>query len=370
MKLIDRYLLREYLGATAYCLTAFSILYLVIDMFERLPDFLAAGISLRRILLFYGNYLMAINGPTSFFTLMLPISMLLGLLYALYGLSRHNELTAMRACGVSLYRLMLPFLGAGCIAVAICLFIQEKIAPPASLRVEAMQRVLRGATEEMPLLEQHPFYHSQSRRRWMIGALDPRQPHILHDVRVAIEREDRSRAMELNAERAEWLDGNWWFFGASKRAFDEQERPLGPKSPPSAIPLEKPAFTESPSDILRGMRSWELFSAWEMWRFISSHPDLSPEDRARRSVDLHIRLAMPWVCLVVTFLGFPGGVHTQRQGALTGILTAIFFLFVFYTLLQSGNYMAKRLLIPPWIGAWLPNIIFCTMGLRMISRMK
>ncbi len=369
MKLIDRYLLREYLGATAYCLAAFLMLYVVIDMFERLPDFMDAGISWSRIALFYAHFLVAINGPTSFFALILPISMLLGLLYALFGFSRHNELTAMRACGISLSRLMLPFLIVACAAALLCLFVQEKVAPQASLRVEAMVRVLRGAPAEEPSLKQHPFYHRPTRRQWNIGSLDPQTPNVLDNVRIVTERDDHSRASELTAERAEWLDGSWWFFGAAIRYFDVDGRPLGPPSS-SVLPLEKRDYTESPDDILLGIRSWDLFSALEMWNFIRSHPDLSREDRARRLVDLHIRLAMPWVCLIVTLLGIPGGVHTHRQGALAGILTAIFFLFVYYTLLQTGNYLGKRLIIPPWAGAWFPNVLFFIASLHMIRRLK
>ncbi len=370
MKLIDRYLLREYLGATAYCLAAFCMLYVVVDLFERLPDFLAADIPLSQIALFYVNFLMAINGPTSFFALILPITMLLGLLYTLYGFSRHNELTAMRACGVGLWRLIMPFLLIGCVGAVLCLVVQETIAPAASLRVDAMVRILRGASpDETPVLEQYPFYHRQTRQQWSIGELDPRNPQVLTDVRIVIERDDHSRARELTAERAEWLDGSWWFFGATLRDFADNGRPLG-RPERSVRPLEKRDFTASPQEILLGARHWELFSALEMWQFIRTHPDLSPQDRARRLVDLHIRLAMPWACLVVTMLGIPGGVHTHRQGALTGILTAIFFLFIFYTLLQAGNYLGKRLIIPPWAGAWFSNAVFFVSGLYMIRRLR
>lgn len=370
MKLIDRYLLREYLVATAYCLAAFSLLYLVIDLFERLPLFLAAGVSWPRIAIFYGQLLMAINGPTSFFTLILPISMLMGLLYSLHNFCRHNELTAMRACGIGLFRLMAPYFGIGLAASGICLLIQEQVAPRASLRVKAMERVLRGAPDAEPPLSQHPFFYSAARRHWMIGVLDPQAPHRLDQVRITTEREDRSRASELTAERAEWMDGAWWFFGATERHFDENERPLAAPSAPTQLPIEKRFFEETPHDILGGIRSWDLFSARGMLSFIRNNPGLSPDDRARRMVDLHIRLTMPWVCLMVTFLGIPGGVRTHRQGALAGILSAIFFVFVFYTLLQVGSYLGKRQIIPPWAGAWFPNVAFITVGLHLLRRMR
>ncbi len=369
MKLIDRYLLREYLGATAYCLAAFLMLYVVLDMFERLPDFIEAGIPWTRIGLFYAHFIVAFNGPTSFFALILPISMLLGLLYALYGFSRHNELTAMRACGIGLSRLMLPFLLVAGLAALLCLFVQERLAPQANLQVDAMERVLRGGPADEPPLKQHPFYHQPSRRQWQIGLFNPSEPHTLENVRIVTERDDHTRASELVAERAKWLDGTWWFFGATIREFDPEGRPTGPAQT-VLRPIERRDISETPEDILLGIRSWELFSALQMWSFIRNHPNLSPEDRARRLVDLHIRLAMPWVCLVVTLLGIPGGVHTHRQGALTGILTAIFFLFIFYTLLQAGNYLGKRLIIPPWLGAWFPNMVFLITSLFMIRRLK
>ena len=107
MKIIDKYLLRTFMVPLVYCLVGFSMIFVIFDLFDHFSDFMEAKTSLLDILKYYLFIL------PSILSYIVPISLLLSVLYALSTLTRSNELTAMRASGVSLYRLMLPFMTMG-----------------------------------------------------------------------------------------------------------------------------------------------------------------------------------------------------------------------------------------------------------------
>ena len=110
MRLLDRYLLRELLIPLGYCLCGFLLFWITSDMFVRLGEFQKKGLLARDIAEYYVVML------PEFLVLVLPIALLLALLYALTNHARHNEVTAIRAAGVSLWRLSIPYLGVGLLA--------------------------------------------------------------------------------------------------------------------------------------------------------------------------------------------------------------------------------------------------------------
>ncbi len=107
MKLIDKYILRSLFVPTAYCLLTFCMLFVLFDLFDHLSDFIDAQTPFLQIVRYYFYILPAM------LVFIVPISLLLGLLYGLWQLSKNNELTAMRASGVSLMRLTIPIMLAG-----------------------------------------------------------------------------------------------------------------------------------------------------------------------------------------------------------------------------------------------------------------
>ena len=107
MRLLDRYLLRELLVPMGYCLTGFLLFWIAFDLFGELGDLHEHKMRAGDILQYY-----LVRAP-EFLVLVLPMALLLALLYALSNHSRHHEITAIRAAGVSLWRMCLPYLLVG-----------------------------------------------------------------------------------------------------------------------------------------------------------------------------------------------------------------------------------------------------------------
>ncbi|MBI2438745.1 MAG: LptF/LptG family permease, partial [Lentisphaerae bacterium] len=326
MKLIDKYILRHFLVPLAYCLIAFYMLFVVYDLFENLADFIDAQTPLLEIARYY-LYLL----PATL-VFILPISLLLGLLYGLWQLSKNNELTAMRASGVSLLRLTIPILVAGFSFSALITALQETVAPWASYWAnQFVERQQKGEERLTDCALNLTYNNEEQHRIWAISKFDP-TTHALQGVKVVQQRPDGSDLDTIHAEEGKFYDGRWWLFNVTIQRHDFYNNPIGPViSEPQRQMAE---WTETPDDFLHEVKDLAFLSSGELWQFIHAHKNLSGKTTARISVDLHARLAMPWTCLVVTLFGIPCGVHTARKGALMGIMAALLTLFAFYFLMS------------------------------------
>src|SRR5436190_15768365 len=133
MRLLDRYLLRELLVPLAYCLAGLTLFLIAADLFANLSQYQRWKMHGDDIAEYY---LMTL--PTML-VFVLPISLLLALLYSLTNHARHNEITAMRAAGISLWRVCLPYFGVGLTATGLLFIMNEYWAPGANDLAEAIK---------------------------------------------------------------------------------------------------------------------------------------------------------------------------------------------------------------------------------------
>ncbi len=117
MKILTKYLLQSLFLPLLYCLLGFTLIFVIDDLFDNFSDFLETGIRPLEILYYYALILPPL------FVLILPPCLLLAMLYSLSRLTRHSEITAMRAGGVSIYRIVMPFIGVGLLATVFSAFL-------------------------------------------------------------------------------------------------------------------------------------------------------------------------------------------------------------------------------------------------------
>ncbi|MFC1498755.1 LptF/LptG family permease [Verrucomicrobiota bacterium] len=360
---MDKYLLREYLIPLFFCVTTFCMIHVIWDLFAHISKFMSVHTPWRLICRYYLFVLI----PTLEYVL--PASLLLATLYTLWRLSRNNELTAMRASGVSMYRIMLPFLVVGAIFSINALIIKETIGPHAALWANRFSNnKFREFEENIHLDMAH--YNVADRRQWLIKKFDLNNPDYLRSVNIKEEREDHSKSREITAQEAEWLDGQWWFYDGQIQQYSDTGGPVGPPIIINKRGVEMSELTEAPSVFANEIKEWQFFSSLEMINFLKNRPRPSKAENAKRIFYLHQRIALPWACFIVTLFGIPAGAKSSRQSALTGVFIAVAFFFAFYMLNQVGMFLGIKRIIAPWLGAWLSNIIFLIVGIIMTVRMK
>jgi lipopolysaccharide export system permease protein len=347
-------------------MAAFTMLFVLWDLFDHLSKFLEAKTPLSQILTYYGLFVLTT------LEYLAPASLLLATLYAMWQLSRNNELTAMRASGIGFGRIMVPFLMVALIFTLASVLIKESVTPLALKWTREFKRdryVKKGDKDILHLA----YYNSAHRRMWLVERIAPATPNRLAGVKLTEEREDGTRIRDLIADRAEWLDGNWWFHNLKIQYYTDQDIP--DRQPVPVLPgednvKELPYLTETPSHFLAEATQWPFLSTLEMIRYLQNHRNLSATVVAQKKYDIHSRLALPWACFIITLFAIPAGATTGRQHAMSGIFIALGFFFGFYILMQVGLFLGKTGIIEPWLGAWLSNIVFSVGAIAMIARMR
>lgn len=364
MKILDRYLLRSLLVPLGYCLTGFIMLYVIFDLFNNLPDFIDGKTPLREIFLFYIILL-----PRDIW-IIAPISLMLAILYSLWQLSRANEITAMRACGLSSVRIMRPILLVGLLATFIVGLINETIGPWAGYWTDQfIQLQHKKGALSVYIVSPLAFKNELGHRIWYIREFNKRT-FEMHDATLVQQRADGSDDVKYQAVRASWLDGRWWFSEVAVQRYDEQSQPRGAAT--FTLQREMAEVNETPQSFLNEIKPPEYLSSLEILDYLNAHRQLSHDAIAKFLTNLHNRLAMPWICLIVALIGIPFGVKTgnRRGGALLAIVGALGLIFGFYVLSNVGVALGKQGALIPWIAGWLPDFIFLGIGITLTARMR
>lgn len=364
MKILDRYILRTLLVPLGYCLAGFIMLYIVFDLFSNLSDFIEARTPLVDVFLFY-----LILVPNVVW-IIVPISLLLAILYALWQLARANEITAMRASGLSALRIMRPIILVGLGATLAVGAINETLAPWAGYWTDQFLKLQqkKGAPSVF-MVNSLAFKNEVGRRIWYIAEFNKRT-FEMRDVTLVQQRPDGSDDIKYQAARAAWLDGRWWFSEVAMQIYDDQSQPRGPAT--FTLQREMSDISERPENFLNEIKPPEFLSSLEILNYVAAHHQLSRDALAKCLTNFHNRLSMPWICLIVAFIGIPFGVKTgsRRGGALLAIVGALVLVFGFYVLSNIGVALGKQAQLPAWIAGWLPNFIFLGIGITLTARMR
>ena len=382
MKLVSRYLLGHLRRPWVYIIVGFSLVAVLVDLFSNFVEFMDVGTPMATVLLYY-----AILLPT-YLPYLLPISLLLALLYALWQLGKNSEITAMRASGLSLVQLITPYLLTGLVASVVLLGVNERFNPWATHWTRQFQ-VARGSSRngQSHLQTLLPYKNVPGRRLWRVNSFDPRSSASfeMRGINLTQQRPDGSDEYRMDVARARWTDGHWWFEDIDTRYYDVHNDPDGPVvRTPS---LEMTMLSETPQDFINEIKDSSERSAAEILRFIDTHPEISAQERTRKMVDFHYRLATPWLCLIVILVGVPFGMHTGRRGMGIGILLALLLFFGYYMLMGISQTIGKDRRIVDWVVAnaantetalaalafavgWLPIIVFFFLGLVLLRRIR
>jgi lipopolysaccharide export system permease protein len=366
MKLIDRYLIKLLIGPVIYCLGGFMMIIIISEVFGDVSRILDARPPWYVVVRFYFSVLAPL------LRYLIPAALMLATLYTLFGLTRNSELVAMRASGISIYRLMMPFLFVGFLFSILSATLDEFWVPSAHEWVETMKDTRfssRNTREELGCI----YINLAASRRWQVNHIDPQQPHILHHVEVKQERPDGTRHYIITAPRAEHLDGTWWFFSPLIQRFGESDNPIG-----RAVPLgvdtnsvvELPLYRETPAMLLSATRPWEFLNGREMLHYIRANQDMPESVLQERRYSLHAHFAMPWASMIVILFAIPAGARTARQGVMSAVFNAIAMMAGFYALAQLGLVLGSNGIIPPWAGAWLSNLFFGAIGIYHLTHLR
>lgn len=365
MRILFRYVFREFCVPLAYCLAGFISIYVLFELFGVFNRLVESFPGWRACTLYFAGYL------SPYFKWLAPACLMLAALYTMWSFCRHSELIAMRASGIGFLSIVRPMLVVALLMAVFVGWVNESFVP----RYAQWSRQMRSAKFNMEDFSREDgiVYHNvRAFRTWNIGAAMNESASVLEDVTVSESWPDGGRKRTIKAARAERLDGEWWLFGASTFHFDANGREI-----PSPVPaLEAlgvrvfPEFSEQPRDFILQNTAPEFFSTRDRMRFLKTHPDMAKKFRREMECELWSQIAAPLACLVITLFAIPAGVATGRQSVFKGIVAALAMFFMFYALTVGCMVLSRIGYMNAPVAAFLPDVAFLAIGAYLFHRQR
>lgn len=359
MKIIDRYLYRKFIISFFYCLTAFLSLRIIIDISGRLYFLVSNNVPFSIAARYYLFIL-----PHEAVRLM-PVSLLLSTLHNLGELSRHNEYTAIKMSGVSLYRMLAPVLIIA-LAVSILSFaLNEYLVPPTWSGAAKLQERYISPRGYKMRDQFNMLYYGSEGRIFFIQAVNENGT-ILEGIMITQGGKGNRIVWRMDAGYGEWTDKGWLFYNGIIREFGEQGEIKNEESFTQKI-LD---IKERPESFSRRQPSPEEMTSRQLYRHIKLLEERKQKP-LREKVSLYNKLSYPLMNFVIIFLGVPFALTSPRRGGLMmGLTLSLGIYFIYFIFTGIVNVIGARGFIPPVISSWLGNILCLISGLVLLRRVR
>jgi LPS export ABC transporter permease LptF/LPS export ABC transporter permease LptG len=362
--ILDDYVLREFLTTFALVLSSFVLLMLVFTFFELLGDIIRN----RTPLVTVGEYL--INLTPSMVYNITPLGVLVAVLVVFGVLTRTNEFTAMKATGISLYRVMVPILAvSGLIAVTLFLFDQSYL-PTANRRQEALRSIIKGRPAQTFLRPDQKWIFGRQEpgkpgRIFYYQFFDPDQNRFANLSVFEFNPENFSLSRRIFASNVHWEPElqQWVFEHGWERRFDGEAI-----SSFSQFNVESyPEVSEPPQYFKKEALQSQEMTFGELRRYIRDLGQSGFETKPL-NIQLNTKLAYPLVTLVMAVLAIPFALSMGKRGSLTGMATAIGLAIAYWVVNLTFQQLGNVNFLPTLLAAWSPDVLFGLAGAYLLLR--
>jgi lipopolysaccharide export system permease protein len=334
----------------------FPVLVIVIDLTDHLQGYLDRHIPAPRIALSYLYWV-----PGSMF-LVLPAAVLFASVFSIGAFTRHSEITAAKASGISFYRLTAPVFVAACLAALLGLGIGE-LAPVTNAKHDELlqEQLFKGGNERYNFA-----YAAEEGRVYKVGALD-----AAHGTIKSLEVERRGVGPEyptyvVAAQGAAYHPRVGWVLQTGVLHIVPDSTGDLAFSFDSAHDNH---LREVPGDLMAAPKNPEDMRFGDLRRFIRAL-ERSGGNADELKVELAQKIAVPITCIIIALFGAPLATSTQRGGAAYGIAISLATTVLFLMMIQLTKAIGAKGLIPPYLAAWVPNVIFTIAGAYLLSRVR
>ncbi|MBM3498977.1 MAG: YjgP/YjgQ family permease [Armatimonadetes bacterium] len=291
----------------------------------------------------------------------MPVGTLVAVSLAMARATREGEVTAIRAAGVSLLRLCLPFVLAGALATVGAFALNEWVVPDAN---DAAGRVMEQIRMTQPVLreEHNQFFRDREGRVFYVQHMNADTNFLENVVIWSFDQDGRLR--EITQARYADLQGSvWWLHEGHSQGFNEWDRP----GPPKLFDTRRIELWAALQNYYAEKRSAFEMSARELRDQVAV---LESAGKSARSleVELQFKYSIPAACFVFALIGAPLAFRYARWGAFGGLLVAILIVFLYNGVRSWTLAFGLAGTLHPVMAGWLQNVLFAAVGLVMLWR--
>jgi len=356
MKYIDAYILRTFFRIYLLTLAAFAGVYLLIDFFEKIDNFIEHQAEIIYYIAYFGCKLPLIASQMS------PLALLMASFMTIGGFAQHQELTAMHAGGISLTRIARPMIYISLLLVLTTLLINEFIIPIANRQLNYIYQVeVKGKSLEDGNLED--LWYRDQDKMVHIALIHPSK-EVIEGIEL-IHLDDQFKIVErIDTHRATYQKGGWLAEKPLRRIFTNPDALCGEFSTPNDLLLD---IGRTPKDFSSEIKRTDELGFLELYHLTRKLKKQGFDSR-HLEVDMHSRLAIPFASLIMILLGIPFALKKGRGSNLALGIAVCVAIGISYHILQSilisFGYTAT---LSPFSAAWGANILFTFFGFWLLN---
>lgn len=347
MKIIDKYLTKQFLQTILFGLLGFTIIFIVIDAMENLDDFIDQNVPAVKILHYY------IVFSPEIIRLMTPVAVLFAALFTAGKATSSSELTAIKASGVSLFRFMLPFLITTFIVSLFSIYFSGFVVPMANkTKLNIEQEYLK---KNLSFSGSNIFFQDSKQRIVSISFFDNNSNRAnrvsIQDFNSSDLKQMKSRidavSLSFDSLKNIWIASN----GIKRDFFDQRQK----AEYFSTLELSDLHF--SPADLLQKQTRPSEMNLTELKELVISQ-QRAGNDPTSTLIEYHSRIAFAMTSVIVVLFGLPISANKRKGGVASQVGLNILVTFLYLVFMKVSQAFGKNGSLNPILTSWFANFVF------------
>ncbi len=366
MRILDRYILRSIIGIFVGTVVTFAFLFILIDTFGNLEDFIEKKVPLEIIAQYYLSFLPMVIVNTS------TMACLMAVLFTYGGLNSTNEVVAIRTAGMNFWQLTRPALVFALVVCGFVFLVNERFVPQSSLinqeiKESQIKVTMDNKVKGRSIIKNLTFYGLRNRLVF-VDTFDPNTNEII-GITIITHDKNQNLTEKIVALKGKWTGIAWKFLNCQITTYNTTL----PNVPGEVkIYQEKLMdFKETPSDFMKQRMDITAMNIRQLYDYIHRFSGSGAiKTITNLQVDLYQKIAFPFRTIIIVLAGLPFALMTGRRKSqtLTSVAIALGIGFIYYVLDAVGLALGKGGGLPPIAAAWLAPFVFLIIAMVAIKR--
>lgn len=353
LTILDRYILREVSGSFFFGTVAFLAIFMVDILMELIDYIISKGVPAEKVVRLFLYSLPAV------IVLVIPMALLFSVLIGLGRLSSDNEITAMKAGGIHFYRMAASLVILGLFLTAFTLFINEVLVPRANfLRREIYRTVV--LQRPLPKVAENVFFEGGKNRTFYVRRYDPKRGAMKF---ITVYESNYKKFPNIIDAREGRFEKSKWIFNEGKlrsfRLFGDESHACDFAT--MTIPTDA-TYGDDYNDDSKSPREMTFKQLWDKIALLTK----SGIDVKALLLELWMKTSLPFASCIFVLIGAPLAVTPSRSGKSIGMGLSIIIIFGYYIIMSAGRALGEGGMLPPFLGAWLQNVVIGAIGAILI----
>lgn len=361
MKKLDQYLLKQFFNILIMALLGFISIFVIVDLIENLDRFIDNSVPGKIVLTYY------LYSLPWFVNIALPMSVLISTIFSVGLMAKRNEWTAMKATGISLYRIAFPLLLCGFFISGASYVLDNQLVSWGNehrfnIEREYIKRKAKKSISKPKKIMKDVFLQKQESLHISLATY---RTHQKSAEGINIVQLDSGQVYKrLDAQQMSYIDSlsQWAISGYSIRSFDTTGHEISVTISDGDTLL---SIDFSPDDIAQQFKSPEELNYQELEKRIELLQENGVNTR-RWEVVQQFKISFAFTNLIVIMFGLPLVVMKMKGGLTFGAGMSVFVIFTYYAFIKFGQSMGFKGILEPVLSAWIGNIIFIIGGIILI----